>query len=109
MQQLRKCAKRCLLFSLSRGHVTRTNGTSQSSSLQLADGRQTRRGSSQEVVPGGSVGGGGRYCCKSLRSNAELGARTSPASKDVTTGAEEATAWEAVTSQPLKIQQTAKN
>jgi hypothetical protein len=90
------------------GSVTRINGTSQSSSLQLADGRQTRRRSSQEVAPGG-VGGGGRYYCKSLHSNTKLVVRPSPASKDVTTGTEEATALEAVTRQPVKTQHTDKN
>jgi hypothetical protein len=48
------------------------------------------------------------HCCKSLRSNAGLIVRQSPASKDVSTKAEEATSSEAVIRQPVKTQQTEK-
>jgi hypothetical protein len=41
---------------------------------------------------------------KSLRSNAELVVRQSPASKDVNAEAEKATVWEAVTRQPVNTQ-----
>jgi hypothetical protein len=37
MQQLGNCGKRCFLLAPSRGYVARTNGTSQSGSLQLAE------------------------------------------------------------------------
>jgi hypothetical protein len=48
------------------------------------------------------------HYCKSLRSNAELVVRQSPASKDVNTETEEVTVWEAVTRQPVKTRQTEK-
>jgi hypothetical protein len=49
-----------------------------------------------------------RHYCKSLRSNAKLVVRQSQASMNVNTKAEEATALEAVTRQPVKTQQTEK-
>jgi hypothetical protein len=39
------------------------------------------------------------HCCKTLRSNAELGVSQSLASKDVKTEAAESTGWQAVTRQ----------
>jgi hypothetical protein len=58
---------------------------------------------------GEGVGGGGTtHCFKPLRSNAELVVRQSSVSKDVNTEAEQATALEAVTRQPVKTQQTWK-
>jgi hypothetical protein len=49
------------------------------------------------------------HCCESLRSNVELLVRHSPANMDVNTEAEEATALEAVTRQPMKTQKTEKS
>jgi hypothetical protein len=48
------------------------------------------------------------HCCKLLRNNVEFIMKKSPTSKDVNTEAEEATALEAVTRQPVKTQQTEK-
>jgi hypothetical protein len=48
------------------------------------------------------------HCFKSLRNNAELVVRESPASKDVNMEAERTTVLEAVTRQPVKAQQTEK-
>jgi hypothetical protein len=76
-------------------------------SLQLSVGRQTRRRSSQTVTQGGDVGGrGAPHCCKPLRGNAELVVRQSPACEDMNTEADESTALENVTRQPVKSQQT---
>jgi hypothetical protein len=49
------------------------------------------------------------HCRKSLLSNAELVVRHSPAINEVSTEAEEAMAWEAVTRQPVKTWHTEKN
>jgi hypothetical protein len=66
--------------------------------VHLAAGRRTRQRSSHTVLCDGSVGGGGEPdCYKSLRSNAELVVRQSPASKDMNMEAKEATALETVT------------
>jgi hypothetical protein len=76
--------------------------------LHLAVGRQTRRRYSQSRPWCRRGRRNSLHSFKSLRTNAELVVRQSPASKDVNTEAVEAMALEAVIRQPMKTQQTEK-
>jgi hypothetical protein len=113
MQQYKNCWKRYFLLGLSRGCITRTNGrTSQSREFESSESAVSSWGPDPPEVAadGPPWWRRGRqrspYCCKPLRSNAELVVIQSPANKDVNTEAEEVTALEAVTTQPVKTWQT---
>jgi hypothetical protein len=91
--QYRSCKKRCSLL----GPFRACRQTDQSDSEAIVSRPWWRRGRRKRP-----------HCFKSLRSNAELVVKLSPASKDVNTEAEEAMALEAVTRQPVKTQQIEK-
>lgn len=101
------CGKRCFLLGLSRGYITRINGTTREvDSIEiLFSAVNSWETAPSEVVADSRVGGGAAPIISRCVATACRVVRRTPASEDGSLGTQkqESTRLEAVTSQPVKI------